>query len=334
MLTLSELWRQMQARPPAPGKFDWRPCVAGTTAVLAAGLLGMADAPARPMLLLRLPRQLAATFTPDYRHQGLRLEPLDSGDSCAYLALILDDDKLTDVFAALAADIVQASSAPATDVARMRAFVQRIEHWEALLRAFNSEGLSVSAQQGLFGELYVLRYLLTQGVAPADALNAWVGPLREAQDFIVSERGAMEVKTLGSGNTVIKVSSAYQLDETPFTRLFLAAVYLGPPDQSGETLPALVAALTASLAAHPAALESLTLRLRQAGYLDVQAARYQATSYAVQALELLQVRDDFPRLRHADLPAAIPALTYSLDLSGLASYTCPVTELLTLFPRG
>ncbi len=335
MLTLPELWRQMLTRPPAPGNFDWRPCVAGDQPPLGAGLLGVADAPPRPMLLLRLPRPLAESFTADYRHQGLRLESLASGGgTLAYLALILDDDKLTDVFAALAADIVQASTTPATDMGRMRAFVQRLEHWEALLRAFSSEGLSASAQQGLYGELYVLRQLLLEGVSPAGALSAWVGPLREAQDFIVPDTGAAEVKTLGPDNTTIKVSSARQLDETPFACLFLVAVYLGPPGPTAETLPALVASLAARLAPQPAALESLTLRLRQAGYLDVQAARYQGTTYTVQGQQVLRVLGDFPRLRHADLPAAIPALTYSLDLSGLAAYSCPFTELLTLFPNG
>ncbi len=287
-------------------------------------------------MLLRLPRHLAQSFTADYRHHGLRLETLESGGgTLAYLALILDEDQLTDVFAALAADIVQASATPATDLGRMRAFVQRLEHWEALLRAFSSEGLSSSAQQGLYGELYVLRQLLLEGATPAAALAAWVGPLREAQDFIIPDRGAAEVKTLGPDTTTIKVSSARQLDEMPFGCLLLVAVCLGPSGPAAETLPALVAALAARLAPHPAVLEALTLRLRQAGHLDVQAARYQGTTYTVPGQpQVLRVQGDFPRLRHADLPAAIPALTYSLDLASLAAYHCPFTELLTLFPRG
>ncbi len=335
MLTLPELWRQMRTRPPAPGLFDWRPCVPGDQPPLGAGLLGGAGAAPRPMLLLRLPRRLAQSFTADYRHHGLRLEPLEAGGGgLAYLALILDDEKLTDVFAALAADIVRASSTATSDLSRMRAFVQRLEHWEALLRAFSSEGLSTSAQQGLYGELYVLRQLLLAGISPAAALGAWVGPLREAQDFIVPGAGAAEVKTLGPDTTTIKVSSARQLDETPFARLLLVAIYLGPSGPTAETLPALVASLAARLAPHPAALEALTLRLRQAGYLDVQAARYQGTTYTVRGQEVLRVQGDFPRLRQADLPAAIPTLTYSLDLAGLTAYSCPFSELFTLFPRG
>ena len=335
MLSLTELWLQMQNRPPAAGNFDWRPCVPGEDPSLGAGMLGVAEALPRPMLLLRLPRHLVVTFKPDYRHQGLRLEPLEANTgTSAYLALILDDDKLTDVFAALASDIVQASDSATTDIARMRAFVQRLEHWEALLQAFSSDGMSSSAQQGLYGELCVLRYLLQEGVAASMATSAWVGPLGEAQDFSVPGAGAVEVKTLGPGNTIVKVSSARQLDETPFPRLYLAAIYLGPTGSAGETLPSLVSAVAALLVEFPTSLDSFVLRLRQVGYHDVQAGRYQGTAYTVQSREMMQVQGDFPRLRHADLPAAIPALTYSLDLAGLAGYTCPFTEIFTLFPHG
>jgi len=334
MNTLPQLWLKLQAKPPAPGNFDWLPCVSGKASLLGVGLLGEAEGPPRLMLLLQLPRVIIEAFTPDNRHKGLRLARIEREGTLSYLALILDEEKLNDVFAALAFDIVQACSSHTTPTDQLRAFVQRLEHWEALLRAFSSEGLSASAQQGLYGELYVLRQLLLAGISPAAALGAWVGPLREAQDFIVPGAGAAEVKTLGPDTTTIKVSSARQLDETPFARLLLVAIYLGPSGPTAETLPALVASLAARLAPHPAALESLTLRLRQAGYLDVQAARYQGTTYTVRGQEVLRVRGDFPRLRQADLPAAIPALTYSLDLSGLTAYSCPFPELFTLFPRG
>jgi hypothetical protein len=334
MNTLPQLWQKLQAKPPAPGNFDWLPCVPGKAQSLGAGLLGEADGPPRLMLLLQLPRGIVEAFTPDNRHKGLRLARIEHGEALGYLALILDEEKLNDVFAALAFDIAQACIVQTTPTNQLRAFVKRLEHWEELLRAFNSDGLSERAQQGLFGELYILRHLLEADIAPARAVSAWVGPLHQAQDFIVPEKGAAEVKTIGQGSTTIKVSSGYQLDESPFNSLFLVAIYLGPADSTAQTLPEMVAALTLRLDSHPDVLESLTLRLRQAGYFDIQAARYKGTAYSVQSLQLLKVHADFPRLRHPILPAAIPTVSYSLDLSGLAAYARPFPELLTLFSHG
>ena len=216
----------------------------------------------------------------------------------------------------------------------MQAFVRRLEHWESLLSSFSPEGMSSTARQGLFGELHVLRYLLTSGTDPGRALAAWVGPLRQPQDLIVPGVGAAEVKTLAYGSSTIRISSAAQLDETPFSRLFLVAIHLGPPDQPGETLPMIVKDLMLHLIPSPGAPERLDLRLREAGYLDVQAALYQDTAYSVKSAELLVVEDDFPRLRQADLPPALGDLTYSLNLTGLASYGRPFSDLLTLFSHG
>jgi hypothetical protein len=335
MDALISLWQQLEAQPHIAGRFEKLPCPVSSPPGLYAGLLGTeAGTLPRRMLLLRLPRTLVDQVSPNYRYQGLSIEPLESssGPDDAYISLVLNDAHLTDVFTALAGDIVNATAAHITPPARMQAFLQRLSLWEALLAAFSTDGLSITARQGLYGELYLLRYLLQQGIAPGAAIGAWVGPLREPQDFILpGSSSAVEVKTLGPGNTTIRVSSARQLDDSPFGQLWLAALYLGTDDSQAETLPALVDRLQAMLAGEPAAASLLTLRLGQAGYFQSQAIAYQSTGYTVASWQLLRVRDDFPRLRAADLPDAIPALSYSLDLTGLARFYVPPTQLITSF---
>ena len=60
----------------------------------------------------------------------------------------------------------------------------RIERWRALLLA-DSAGLDRSAMRGLIGELLVLETRLLEQLGPDEAVHAWTGPLRTAQDFTI-----------------------------------------------------------------------------------------------------------------------------------------------------
>ena len=339
MPTTDELltgWLALEAGPaPEPGRFNSQACPPAGPGLLRVGLLN--PAPGRPplrMLLLRLPHRLASKQRSDHRYQGLRVEPLASSAGPAaeaYVALILDLPALRDIFGVLAADVAQAAEGQADDPTRIRAFLRRLERWETLLQAFRPEGLSLPARQGLFGELYILRRFLDDGIRPAAALTAWAGPQAAVHDFVLPGQHAAEVKTLGAGTTTARISNAAQLDEpAPPGRLWLVLVQLAAPGPAAETLPALVAALAARLAASLPDAALFALRLQQAGYFDVQAPLY-SEAWAVGQVRVLAVRDDFPRLRASQLPPALSNVTYSLDTSSLGSFEEPFASLTAAF---
>jgi len=338
MPTIDELltgWLALEAGPaPAPGRFNSQACPPAGPGLLRVGLLNPAPdrAPLR-MLLLRLPHRLVTGLRPDQRYQGLRVEPLAATTGPAgeaYVALILDLPALRDIFGVLAADVARAAESQSEDAARLRAFLSRLERWEALLQTFRPGGMSLPAQQGLFGELYILRRFLDEGIQPAAALAAWAGPQAAVHDFILPGQHAAEVKTLGAGTTTARISSAAQLDEVAPGRLWLVLVQLVAPDPTAETLPALVAALAATRAASPPDAALFALRLQQAGYFAVQAPLY-SEARTVGRVRVLAVRDDFPRLRQSRLPAPLSDVTYSLDTSGLSQFEEPFTQLTATF---
>ena len=267
MPTTDELtagWLALEAGPaPAPGRFNSQTCPPAGAGLLRVGLLNPAPdcAPLR-MLLLRLPHRLVTKLRPDHRYQGLRVEPLATTTGPAgeaYVALILDLPGLRDIFGVLAADVAGAAESQSQDSARLRAFLSRLERWEALLQAFRPEGLSLPARQGLFGELYILRRLLDDGIRPAAALTAWAGPQAAVHDFMLPGQHAAEVKTLGAGTTTARISNAAQLDDAGLACLWLVLVQLAAPGPTAETLPALVAALATAPApgTHPAPAQRL-----------------------------------------------------------------------------
>ena len=269
------------------------------------------------------------------RHHGLRLEPVadDYDKQQGFVSLVLADPALRDIFSVLCADVMEAVAPIAEPVDQLRALLTRLERWQELFSQFRPEGLSQNARQGLWGELWAMRWLLTEGqVLPATVIAGWAGPDRHPQDFRFSG-GALEVKTTTGNAHTLHIASLQQLDDALTGPLFLLHLPLLTATPQAETLPALIADLTARFtAAGPALATRFGLRLQTAGYFSSQAELYQAEAWQVAETRLLAVRgDDFPRLRPSQLPAALTAATYDLDAHALEPWRCAATDFFRLF---
>ena len=94
----------------------------------------------------------------------------------------------------------------------LRVFIGRVGAWQEFMRK-GSQALSPEAEIGLIGELTLLRSIIEAGVAPATAIESWVGPLDGIQDFEIGA-GALEVKaTLSTAAFPARIGSLEQLDE-------------------------------------------------------------------------------------------------------------------------
>jgi hypothetical protein len=301
---------------------------------LLAGLRRVPDGSLERLLLLQLPRAIARRLSATERHHGLRLESIadDFDKQQGFVSLVLADPALRDIFSALCADILAAVAPVAEPADQLRALLTRLDRWQELFSQFNPEGLGQAARQGLWGELWAMRWLLTEGPLPlATVLAAWAGPDRHPQDFRFGG-AALEVKTTTGNSRTLHIASLQQLDDALTGPLFLLHLPLLADRPAAETLPALVADLAARFAA--AGLSVATrfgLRLQTVGYFDSQSTLYQEEKWQVADIRLLAVRgDDFPRLRTSQLPAAFTAATYDLDAHALEPWRCSLTELFTL----
>jgi len=331
---LEAIWKELLLTPPAPGKAEALPCLpTEPDSPLSAGLLHVpGNDTMRRVLLLALPVRLRSRIAPDHRYSGLSLEPLpdpDQPDTIFQLALILTDERFSDIFSILAADIVAALGEARDGSAYLRAFLARLSRWQELFGLFNPAGLSGPARQGLFGELHLLRELLLAGLPPGQVLTAWTGPLHDPQDFHFGP-DAVEVKTSSGGSQSFQVSGAGQLDESPFDHLFLLHLFLEVAENAGETLPQLVEQLTTAAAPDPAAAKLLETRLHQAGYFHSQADRYHTEGFRVRHSMLAQVHEDFPRIRVADLRPGVGTLSYTVAADRLLPYLIPFDTLINL----
>jgi hypothetical protein len=170
----------------------------------------------------------------------------------------------------------------------------------------------------------LLSDLLVAGLTPELAVASWVGALGGNHDFLLGT-GAIEVKsTLSRAGFAATIASLDQLDDSRGSPLFLAAVRLRL-DGDGLTLPALADTIRASLSRDPSAQSAFEHRLVSAGLFEPSRANYVRRFTQVDTT-LRHVGPDFPRLVGANVPPAITAASYELNL---AAIDAPVVTLAT-----
>lgn len=283
----------------------------------------------RALLLLTTPAALrAAGELPEAR--GLTARVL-SGSAETGIELTLADHRYTDIFDVLLEDIVAAVASAPSAAGSVMALMGKLRRWQRFLQA-GTHGLSAQGQQGLYGELRVLRDWLLPAIGSGLAVQAWKGPQLANQDFQLMS-AAIEVKTTaGKGPQRLRITNERQLDDTGVERLVLLHLALDVREGGGETLPALVDDLRGILEGHPGAREAFDDRLLDAGYHDIDADKYALTGYTVRMGQAFRVRDNFPRIIEHTLDTAIGDVEYSLSVSGCMPFAVDVETLGGLLP--
>lgn len=256
-------------------------------------------------------------------HEILRGEPTRT-----IIRIVLEDQRLREIFAVLAVDLLGVAGCQSTPAEALRLCTDRIAMWQGLFERIPADGLSDEVQRGLFGELWVINDLFLNVLSPADAVAAWIGPDPGNQDFV--HRGiAVEVKSsLAKRHSRLSIANEKQLDETPFRKLFLAHVRLDDGSAQGESLPGLVELCRDRIGQDPFAARHFDNSLLQAGYLDAHAPLYTDRSWQVSSLRFFHVRCAFPRLKEANLPPGVGDIRYSIIADDLAQYECQREQLI------
>ncbi|SEP19390.1 PD-(D/E)XK motif protein [Nitrosovibrio sp. Nv6] len=236
------------------------------------------------------------------------------------LRVMLEDQRLLDIFAVLSADLVNVVALERGGASALRRCIDRLCMWQGLLERVPLEGLSDESQRGLFGELMVLEHLQLSALDPLVGVLSWVGPDGAHQDFEI-EGLAVEVKTtFTKRRTRLMIANEKQLDERTHHTLLLAHVRLDESATEGITLPDLVSRLRIALQPDPAASREFDLRLMQCGYLDVHAPLYGAHRFRVFGMRIFRVDGDFPRLTEANLPPGVGDIRYTIIADDLSSH--------------
>ncbi len=242
-----------------------------------------------------------------------------------FLVLRQEPGAPSEVFKAVAADICGSLVGCAPDQA-MRVVSHRLGLWKVFFEATGAAALGIEAQQGLFGELWVLREHFLPKLGPGHAVSVWTGPKHSNHDFQLP-RVAVEVKTsTAKQHQKIHIPSERQLDTRGLDMLNLVILSFSPLDHGGESLPQMVGSLRASLQPDPVAAREFEDKLIEAGYIDAHSERY-GTGYSLRSERAFAVRPGFPCLLEGDLPDGVGDLSYTIALAACAPFEVGIAEM-------
>lgn len=281
------------------------------------------------MLVLRLPFALAKGIQSRPPALGLRVEKVGDPDDATrfFLNLVLSEPQFSDVFDVLLEDLIARLIDISDPRHVVREFLNQLDRWEALFSRYSSTGLTAEQQKGLYGELHLLRTLLTALTNKAQVLDSWVGQDAAIQDFRFAS-WAIEVKTSShSTRERFTVNGERQLDESPLENLFLYYLNLDIRKKGGESLNALISVIRSILAAEVSLLRTFNQKLIDAGYFDAQADAYEEDGYAIREKYLFRVTGDFPRITPVNLRPGVGEVRYSASLSDCLPYEVAEQQL-------
>lgn len=301
---LEEIWLAAVLRP-AIARFRSAECGVGTP---HGPVLAAVEDTGRRHLLVPIESRHTLREEPDGQAVTLRRRVLEDGAGYrTYAALALVDDRLSDLFGALCAEIVQRiGEKPDKAVAVLR---RTLADWRSLL-AGSSQQLGPVQLAGLFGELHVLRAMVE---LDPGAVAFWTGHSGTAQDF---HRGttALEVKstTTPEGRTV-RIHGLGQLDGGGAGRLLL--VWIRLRTDRGRSAPDLVDEILTATDDE----STFLMALRGAGYHVPDREHYENRLFEVVEQRTFEVGTGFPRITAVGLTgdavlAGLDGVHYDLDL--------------------
>lgn len=166
--------------------------------------------------------------------------------------------------------------------------------WRTFFAQEKSLLLSSERQQGLYGELLLLRILISwKGIV---AVNCWTGSDYETHDYYINNH-AIEVKTTSIKSPYkISISSEYQLDPNEVSgNLYVAFFALRKSVANGETLPEIIQSIRNLLNDNQLLLNKFESNLQKYGYFDGLEKNY-SVGYHLRENSYYVVKDKFPRI--------------------------------------
>ena len=319
-MNLSEVWRHLEEDTgisDAPGRVQRR--------ILPAGrrnfFLGLETPSRHRMLILRVGVNSVRGLpdVPDSRGLNVRVGSREGESDEAEVVLALTESQHRDIFDLLVRDLVGEAERPDDEREGLIRFLARLSDWQQLLRRLGPKGLSREAQQGLWGELWTLREVVSPVAGMRGAVDGWRGPMGTDQDFQLGST-CVEVKTSTAANLDrLNISGERQLEVPGDVVLILLGLSLDGRVGHGEALTEMIESVR-NAASESGCLHLLDLRLDLCGYERDYEKSYSDIGYTVRSLHPFRVEEGFPTIVSGDLKSGISDVRYLVSTASCGDF--------------
>jgi Putative PD-(D/E)XK family member, (DUF4420) len=251
------------------------------------------------------------------RLKDIKIESLtdEKYKSKKFLLILLLNKQHKDIFSTVCEDLIFGVSQVSTEQTLVEKLLERLAKWQSLFEKVGKQGLSGELQRGLYGEIYFLRFLLSNTSDKNHCLKSWLGPEKSIQDFQYSN-WAVEVKTThGNNHQKIHITSERQLDDSIIEKIFLFHLSLDVRVGNGESLNILIDEVSEILNDNTIASNLFRLKLLESGYYDIHKPLYDERGYSIRQENLYRVSGNFPRITENQIPIGVGDVRYSIVLS-------------------
>jgi len=234
-----------------------------------------------------------------------------AGVICLHLTEV--NPAFSTMFGLLCVDILDQWRRGRTPAQALSAVLHRLKLWRRFFQ--QEQGLSRQEYVGLYAELVVLGKLVSSGVDPDIAVEAWSGPLGTNQDFTFGTV-ALEVKaSTGNETDSINIANERQLDGTGLSDLFLCHFAYDFRKDAGQTLANKIGEIASQIAQSESAALAFDERLLAAGYRPEVHSPWEAHGFTERKRAFFRIDEPFPRIIEAQLAPGISHVSYRIDLA-------------------
>ena len=204
--------------------------------------------------------------------------------------------------------------------------------WKTFFLQNKEMVLSQERQQGLFGELLFLEYLIdSKNVA---YIQYWTGADFETHDFYIKDN-AFEIKTTTRKEPYkMHISSEYQLDAKEVKgNIYVVFFALRKSTVDGESLPEIIFRLREKCDDNILMRNKLDEKLEKYGYFDGLEHKY-GNKYTVREKKNFRVEREFPQIIVEGLPMGISNCTYDVLIDSCVEYEITDEEMRNIVSGG
>lgn len=239
-----------------------------------------------------------------------------------------------EVFATLCDNLVSAASQVTEERLMVKMVMSKLCEWKSLFDKLSHGPLTKPQQEGLFGELYLLKKMLRQnsGTSESEVVATWHGMEMEraVRDF-QGNNWVVEVKTTATNRPQkVTINGERQLDDSLVENLLLFHCSVDISNGSGITLPELVDEVRNLLANSFIARALFEEKLYHTGYLDKDIESYKDSHYLIRSDKFYKVSGDFPRIRENELRPGVGEVHYAIVLAACEQYIISNTNAFSI----